>query len=119
MTIIKDALDALDETTTSGRKNYTALYDLLSVGGCSVGDVAQRLHWQEPNVLQAMEKLRHCGLVYKVASLGVSGDLVLYATIRAVELDNSRVRSATRAVRARLEADLLVANYNLQYDASI
>ncbi|MNQ80227.1 hypothetical protein D3C85_951950 [compost metagenome] len=119
MTYIRDALDALDDTTTSGRKNYTALYELLSLGGCSVADVAQRLHWQEPNVVKALEKLRHCGLVEKSASRGSQGPMVLYATIRAAECDRHRIVTATQAIRARTAAEQLVANYNVQYHSSI
>jgi len=102
MPIIKDLLDNLDVTVGFNEKRYTELYDILSGFSCTAAELHQRLNWGAGHILSMLTVLEKVALVRHYESRGANGPMVVYETIRAVELDHIRTEHALRIVKAKL-----------------
>lgn len=119
MAIIKDLLDNLDVTVGYNEKRYTELYDVLHAFSTTPEDLAQRLNWPASGVVSMLTTLTSMGLVHHYESRGASGPMVVYAVIRAVDLDQTRVEYATRIVKAKLHLHEMSMHYTANYLVSI
>lgn len=119
MAIIKDLLDNLDVTIGYNEKRYTELYDILSSFSSTPADLGQRLNWPASGIISMLTTLTTVGLVRHYESRGANGPMTVYETIRAVELDNTRVEHATRIVKAKLHLHEMTMHFTANYLVSL